>query len=73
MLNLLAKISPDAHKSSSKIGQILSINSKYLAFVTDLTVIEVVDYSKKDNKVKIAILYANKLNEIEITKFYLEP
>lgn len=51
MLNLLAKISPDLHKSSSKIGQILTLNQKYLAFITDLIVIEVIDYSKKDNKV----------------------
>ena len=57
MLNLLAKISPDLLNSSSKIGQILTLNQKYLAFITDSIVIEVIDYSKKDNKVNTAKIF----------------
>lgn len=51
MLDLICKISPESQNSSSKIGHVLAFSNKYLAFIIDFILIELVEYNKKGKKV----------------------
>ncbi len=48
MINLICKLAPEP---ASKISPLLSFDHKHVAYVADLSTVQLVEYNKKDKKV----------------------